>query len=94
MSGGTSRRDFLRSATAISVGAFAGVGAYGFAYERHRLNRVVQDVTVRGLPAACSELSVSVASAVVGLAPCTTRTPVPSVVTPSLNVMVPAAGAL
>ncbi|MEO7156601.1 MAG: metallophosphoesterase [Vicinamibacterales bacterium] len=47
---GLTRRDFLRSATAISVGALAGVGAYGVAYERHRINRLVRDVSVRGLP--------------------------------------------
>ena len=46
------RRDFLRSATAISVGALAGVGAYGVAYERHHLSRIVRDVPVRGLPPA------------------------------------------
>jgi len=47
---GVTRRDFLRSATAISVGALAGVGAYGVAYERHQINRIVRDVSVRGLP--------------------------------------------
>ena len=47
---GVTRRDFLRSATAISVGALAGVGAYGVAYERHQINRIVRDVNVRGLP--------------------------------------------
>jgi predicted MPP superfamily phosphohydrolase len=49
---GVTRRDFLRSATAISVGALAGVGAYGVAYERHRITRIVRDVPVRGLPPA------------------------------------------
>jgi predicted MPP superfamily phosphohydrolase len=44
------RRDFLRSATAISVGALAGVGAYGVAYERHQIARIVRDLPVRGLP--------------------------------------------
>jgi uncharacterized protein len=47
---GVTRREFLRSATAISVGAVAGVGAYGVAYERHQINRIVRDVAVRGLP--------------------------------------------
>src|SRR5688572_14882280 len=46
------RRDFLRSATTMSVGALAGVGAYGVAYERHHLSRIVRDVPVRGLPPA------------------------------------------
>jgi uncharacterized protein len=52
------RRDFLRSATAISVGALAGVGAYGVAYERHHLSRIVRDVAVRGLPAALDGLRI------------------------------------
>ena len=46
------RRDFIRSATAISVGALAGVGAYGTAYERHHIERITRDVSVRGLPPA------------------------------------------
>ena len=44
------RRDFIRSATAISVGALAGVGAYGVAYERHQIERITRDLSVRGLP--------------------------------------------
>ena len=55
---GVTRRDFLRSATAISVGALAGVGAYGVAYERHHINRIVRDVTVRGLPSALDGLRI------------------------------------
>ena len=47
---GVTRREFLRSATAISVGALAGVGAYGVAYERHHLRRIERDLAVRGLP--------------------------------------------
>ena len=54
------RRDFLRSATAISVGALAGVGAYGVAYERHHIVRLVRDVQVRGLPPALDGLRVGV----------------------------------
>jgi predicted MPP superfamily phosphohydrolase len=46
------RRDFLRSATAISVGAVSGVAAYGTFYERHQLTLIERDVAVRGLPAA------------------------------------------
>lgn len=46
------RRDFLRSATAISVGALAGVGAYGVAYERHHIDVILRDIAVRGLPPA------------------------------------------
>ena len=52
------RRDFLRAATAISVGALAGVGAYGVAYERHRISRLVRDVAVRGLPPALDGLRI------------------------------------
>ena len=47
---GVTRRDFIRSATAISVGALAGVGAYGVAYERHQIERITRDLSVRGLP--------------------------------------------
>ena len=52
------RRDFLRSATAISVGALAGVGAYGVAYERHHLRRIERDLAVRGLPPALDGLRI------------------------------------
>jgi uncharacterized protein len=55
---GVTRRDFLRSATAISVGALAGVGAYGVAYERHQIARIVRDLTVRGLPPALDGLRI------------------------------------
>ena len=55
---GVTRRDFLRSATAISVGALAGVGAYGVAYERHQINRIVRDVAVRGLPSTLEGLRI------------------------------------
>jgi predicted MPP superfamily phosphohydrolase len=52
------RRDFLRSATAISVGALAGVGAYGVAYERHQIALIVRDIAVRGLPPALDGLRI------------------------------------
>jgi predicted MPP superfamily phosphohydrolase len=52
------RRDFLRSATAISVGALAGVGAYGVAYERHQIAVILRDVAVRGLPPALDGLRI------------------------------------
>ena len=55
---GVTRRDFLRSATAISVGALAGVGAYGVAYERHQIERITRDVPVRGLPTALDGLRI------------------------------------
>lgn len=57
---GVTRRDFLRSATAISVGALAGVGAYGVAYERHQIARVTRDVAVRGLPPALHGIRIGV----------------------------------
>jgi uncharacterized protein len=52
------RRDFLRSATAISVGALAGAGAYGVAYERHHIALIVRDIAVRGLPPALDGLRI------------------------------------
>ena len=52
------RRDFLRSATVVSVGALAGIAAYGVAYERHRIDLVTRDVAVRGLPPALDGLRV------------------------------------
>ena len=54
------RRVFLRSATAISVGAVAGIASYGVAYERHRLNVISRDIDVRGLPPALSGLRIGV----------------------------------
>lgn len=55
---GVTRRDFIRSATAISVGAVAGVGAYGAAYERHQILLINRDISVRGLPPALDGLRV------------------------------------
>jgi predicted MPP superfamily phosphohydrolase len=55
---GVTRREFIRSATAVSVGALAGVGAYGAAYERHHIERIARDVTVRGLPPALDGLRI------------------------------------
>lgn len=52
------RRDFLRSATAISVGALSGIAAYGVAYERHHLRLITRDLGVRGLPAAFDGLRI------------------------------------
>jgi predicted MPP superfamily phosphohydrolase len=52
------RRDFLRSATAISVGTLSGVAAYGTFYERHHLDRIERDIAVRGLPPALDGLRV------------------------------------
>ncbi len=55
---GVTRREFLRSATAISVGALAGTAAYGVAYERHHLRRIQRDLAVRGLPPALDGLRI------------------------------------
>jgi len=55
---GVTRREFIRSTTAISVGALAGVGAYGVAYERHQIERIVRDLAVRGLPPALDGLRI------------------------------------
>ena len=55
---GVTRRDFLRSATAMSVGALSGVAAYGVFYERHDLSRIERDIPVRGLPPALDGLRV------------------------------------
>ena len=52
------RRDFLRSATVVSVGALAGTAAYGVAYERHQIDLISRDVAVRGLPPALEGLRV------------------------------------
>lgn len=52
------RRDFLRSATVVSAGALTGVAAYGVAYERHRIEPVVRDIPVRGLPPALDGLRI------------------------------------
>lgn len=46
------RRVLLQSLAATSVGALAGLGAYGSAYGRHQITRIVRDVQVRGLPPA------------------------------------------
>ena len=62
---GVTRRDFLRSATAISVGALAGVGAYGVAYERHQIDRIVRDYRVRGLPPALDGLRIGMITDVI-----------------------------
>jgi predicted MPP superfamily phosphohydrolase len=53
-----SRRTLLKSLAATSVGAFAGVGAYGVTYERHRLQRLDQDLPVVGLPRALDGLRI------------------------------------
>jgi len=53
-----SRRDFLHSATVVTTGALTGIAAYGIAYERHLLHRIVRDIAVRGLPPALDGLRI------------------------------------
>lgn len=55
---GVTRRDFIRSATAVSVGTLAGVGAYGATYARHQIVRITRDLAVRGLPPALDGLRI------------------------------------
>jgi len=52
------RRQVLQSLTATGVGLVTGFGAYGAAYERHRLTLVVADVPVSGLPPALDGLRI------------------------------------
>ncbi len=52
------RRALLRSFAATSVGALTGIAAYGVAYERHHISRIVRDIQVTGLPPALDGLRV------------------------------------
>lgn len=52
------RRDALRALVATGVGVAAAPLAYGAAYERHRIQRVEQDIPVSGLPPALDGLRV------------------------------------
>lgn len=54
------RRVLLKSLAATSVGALAGLGAYGSAYGRHQITRIVRDLPVRGLPAALDGLRIGI----------------------------------
>ena len=40
------------------MGAIGGVGAYGVAYERHQIERITRDLSVRGLPPALDGLRI------------------------------------
>jgi predicted MPP superfamily phosphohydrolase len=53
-----SRRDALRALAATGVGLAVGPTAYGMTYERHRLQRIEQDMRVSGLPPALDGLRV------------------------------------
>jgi uncharacterized protein len=46
------RRDAMRALLATGVGVVTGPVAYGAAYERHRLVRIEQELSVTGLPPA------------------------------------------
>ena len=52
------RRALLRSALAAGAGTLAGVGAYGYTYERHALEVTRATLAVAGLPAALSGLRI------------------------------------
>jgi predicted MPP superfamily phosphohydrolase len=55
-----SRRALLKSLAATSVGAAAGLAAYGTAYERHHVARLDLDLPVVGLPPALDGLRVGI----------------------------------
>lgn len=57
-----SRRQVLRAMTASGVLAGAGLGSYGFAYERHRIMVTRAEVPVVGLPAALAGLRIGLLS--------------------------------
>ncbi len=52
------RRDLLKSLAVASVGALSGAAAWGTAYERHHIQRITRDLSVRGLPPALDGLRV------------------------------------
>lgn len=54
------RRALLKSLAVASVGALSGTAAWGAAYERHQIRRIVRDLPVRGLPPALDGLRVGV----------------------------------
>lgn len=53
-----SRRTVLKALLATGIGATTGGSAYGFLYERHALGVTKADISVRGLPAALSGLTI------------------------------------
>ena len=55
---GISRRDAIKAAVATAIGLGTGTIAYGFAYERHRIERTDLDLRVTGLPAALDGLRI------------------------------------
>jgi predicted MPP superfamily phosphohydrolase len=54
------RRTFLRTAAAAGVGAVAGTGAYGIAYERHQLDVTHTAIALRGLDPALDGLRIGI----------------------------------
>jgi predicted MPP superfamily phosphohydrolase len=57
-----SRRQVLRALASAGAVAGAGLGTYGFAYERHRLTLTRADVPVAGLPPALAGLRIGLLS--------------------------------
>lgn len=55
---GVSRRAALKGLLATGVGTLTGLGAYGYGYERHRLELVRSTLPVSGLPAALAGLTI------------------------------------
>jgi uncharacterized protein len=53
-----SRRAALRTLLATGVGGLTGLGVYGYAYERHRLQIVRASLPVSGLPPALAGLTI------------------------------------
>ena len=52
------RRDVLRAAGAVGLGAMTGVAAHGFLYERHHISVTREDLGVPGWPESLSGLRV------------------------------------
>jgi predicted MPP superfamily phosphohydrolase len=58
--GTVTRRAVLKTLVTTVAGATAGLGAYGFAYERHRLSVTREELRLAGLPPALAGLRVGV----------------------------------
>ncbi len=58
--GTVTRRAVLKTLVTTVAGATAGLGAYGFAYERHRLSVTREELHLAGLPPALAGLRVGV----------------------------------
>jgi predicted MPP superfamily phosphohydrolase len=56
--GGITRRDLLRTLTAVGAGTAVGASAFGFLYERHHIEITRTPIAVTGLPDALTGLRV------------------------------------